>query len=321
MRLYLAVALALVAVAVSATAQTVMVQSGRYTDFRQLMARETPTDSVTIPMTLRFPDTGQDRYPAIVIVHTIAGYLEANEGWHAEEFRRAGFATLTYSSDAAVRLREGGTPGSWAAAVAEAYAAFRFLADHSRIDAKRIAIVGFSFGGEVAYLAALERLRAALVAGEARFAAHVAYYPAGVFAAAAERGAYTGSPILMLLGEKDDNLPIAKVENYLAYARRLGQPLPLEVQVHPGALHAWTVSSLGAPRFYPQYRSTRKCPYVLVGSLLSQVLVDNEAMPMPRSGLQDCSREGSGYTMGYDEAMRARAFADALAFLRRALAP
>ena len=44
----------------------------------------------------------------------------------------------------------------------------------------RIAIVGFSFGGEVALLTAFERLHAALVPGDVRFAAHVAYYPAGV---------------------------------------------------------------------------------------------------------------------------------------------
>jgi len=180
MRLYLIIALAILALAVSASAQTVMVQSGRYADFRQLLAREAPTDSATVAMTLRLPDEARDRYPAIVIVHTIAGYQEANEGWHADAFRKAGFATLTYSSDAARRLREGGSVGSgaipdpaWPSAIAEAYAAFRLLADHPRIDASRIAIVGFSFGGEVALLTALERLRASLVPGQARFAAPI----------------------------------------------------------------------------------------------------------------------------------------------------
>jgi len=86
-----------------------MVQSGRrYADFRQLLAREAPTDSATVAMTLRLPDEARDHYPAVVIVHTIAGYQEANEGWHADAFRKAGFATLTYSSDAARRLREAG---------------------------------------------------------------------------------------------------------------------------------------------------------------------------------------------------------------------
>src|SRR5271163_4323135 len=101
---YRIIALAILAASVSANAQTVTVQSGRYTDFRQLLVREALTDSAAIAMTLRLPDQAQDRYPAIVIVHSIGGYLEANEGWHADEFRKAGFATLTYRSDAARRL-------------------------------------------------------------------------------------------------------------------------------------------------------------------------------------------------------------------------
>ena len=140
-----------------------------------------------------------------------------NEGWHAAEFRKVGFATLTYDSPTARSIRQGSSTGSrggspWASAVAEAYSALRLLAGDPRIDASRIAIVGFSFGGEVAHLAAFERLRAALASGQNRFAAHVSYYPAGVYGVPAEPAAYTSAPILMLLGEKDDNLPVAKAE-------------------------------------------------------------------------------------------------------------
>jgi len=326
MRPYLIIAMASLAAAVSANAQTVMVQSGRYADFRQLLSREAPTDSATLAMTLRLPDEARDRYPAIVIVHTIAGYQEANEGWHADAFRKAGFATLTYSSDAARRLREGGSVGSgaisaWPSAIAEAYAAFRLLADHPRIDASRIAIVGFSFGGEVALLTALERLRAALVSGQARFATHVAYYPAGVFGAPAVQGAYTGAPILMLLGGKDDNLPVAKAQDYLAYASAAGFPLPVELSIYPGAYHAWTVPSLGAPDFYPQYGSMRKCPYLLLGSSPQMVLVGGYETPLEPTAVQACRKDGQGYTMAYDAVARTESTRAALAFLSKMLRP
>src|SRR5215472_17488040 len=92
------------------------------------------------------------------------------------------------------------------------------------------------------------------------FAAHVAFYPAGNFAAVAEPGAYTGSPVLMLLGDKDDNLPVTKIESYLAYARAAGAPAPIQTVIYPGAYHAWTVSDLGSARFYPDFVSTKKCP-------------------------------------------------------------
>jgi dienelactone hydrolase len=329
MRRYLLAALtALVAAASTAqvNAETVMFQSGSYADFRQLVSREAPTTEVSIAATLSFPDAARDRYPAVVIVHSIAGYLEQNEGWHAAEFRKAGFATLTYSSDAARRLREGGSVGSganpaWPSAIAEAYAAFRLLADHPRIDASRIAIVGFSFGGEVAHLAAFERLRAALAPGQNRFAAHVSYYPAGVYGIAVGPAAYTGAPILMLLGEKDDNLPVAKAEEYLNYARSAGPAPPIDVSIYPGAYHAWTVSSLGAPRFYPQYPSTRKCPYLLLGPSRPALLISGREAPMDPNVMQTCLKDGQGYAMASDESARAKSTRETVDFLLKGLRP
>jgi dienelactone hydrolase len=325
MRLYLIIAMAMLVAVVSANAQSVMVQSGRYADFRQLLSREAPTDQATIAMTMRPPDEARDRYPAVVIVHTIGGYQEANEGWHAAEFRKAGFATLTYDSPTARSMLQGASTASrgepWASAVAEAYSALRLLAADPRIDASRIAIVGFSFGGEVAHLAAFERLRAALVPGQSRFAAHVSYYPAGVYGVAAEPAAYTGAPILMLLGEKDDNLPVAKAEEYLTYARSAGSALPIEVSIYPGAYHAWTVPSLGAARFYPQYPSTRKCPYLLLGPSRTALLISGREAPMDPKVMQSCLKDGQGYTMAYDESARAKSARETVDFLVKALRP
>ncbi len=324
MRLCLIVVLAVLAAAVSARAETVIVPSGRYADFRQLLSGEAPTDQATLAMTLRLPDEARDRYPAVVIVHTIAGYQEANEGWHADQFRKAGFATLTYESPTARSMLQGasGSRGApWASAVAEAYSALRLLAADPRIDASRIAIVGFSFGGEVAHLAAFERLRAALAPGQARFAAHVSYYPAGVYGVAAESAAYTGAPILLLLGEKDDNLPVAKAEDYLTYAKSAGLALPIEVSIYPGAYHAWTIPSLGAARFYPQYPSTRKCPYLLLGPARPALLISGREAPMDPDVMQTCLKDGQGYTMAYDESARARSTRETVDFLMKVLRP
>ena len=42
----------------------------------------------------------------------------------------------------------------------------------------------------------------------------------------------------MLLGEKDDNLPVAKVQGYPAYAPAAGNPAPIESVIYPGAYDA-----------------------------------------------------------------------------------
>jgi dienelactone hydrolase len=164
-------------------------------------------------------------------------------------------------------------------------------------------------------------LRAAFLPGKARFAAHVAFYPAGVYGGVAEQGGFTGAPILTLLGEKDDNLPVSKVQDYLAYARKGGMPQPFDVEIYPGAWHAWTVPSLGAPRFYSQYASTRKCPNFVMGPSTVTLLVGGELTPIDPAIMQSCLREGRGYTMAYDEAIRSLSLRDALAFLRRSLRP
>jgi dienelactone hydrolase len=306
--------------------EVVTFQSPSYVDFRQVFAREAPTAVVTVSASLSLPGEVKERYPAIVIVHTIAGYQPSNEGWHAARLRKAGFATLTYDSFAARGIREDAIIGSdagppLASAVADAYAALRRLASDPRIDADRVAIVGFSFGGEVAHLTAFERLRSALDPGRLRFAAHVAYYPAGVFGAVAGPGVYTGAPILMLLGDKDENLPLAKVADYLTYASGAGHAAPIDVVIYPGAYHAWTVSSLGAPRFYPQYGSTRKCPFILMGPSGPALLTDSQAKPLDPNALRTCRIEGRGYSMAYDASVRDQSTTDAVAFLHRHLGP
>jgi dienelactone hydrolase len=308
-----------------ATPGQVTFQSASYVDFRQLLAREVPKATVTVPARLTFPDEARDNYPAVVVVHTIGGYLEANEGRYAAELRKAGFATLTYDSFAArgttgVAASRSG-PGLWPTAAADAYAALRLLAGHPKIDAARIAIIGFSYGGEVAHLTAFEPLRAALDPGPARFAVHVAFYPAGVFGALADREAYTGSPILMLLGDKDDNLPVAKVADYVAYAKAAGAPTPIETVTYPGAYHAWTVSSLTALRFYPEYVSTKKCPLILIGPGRPATLVAGQVQPFDPNGFGACMGAAPGYSMVYDATVRAKSVADAMAFLQRHLRP
>jgi dienelactone hydrolase len=306
--------------------EAVSFQSGTYTDFRQALTREAPTSIVKIAANLIFPADTKDRYPAVIVVHTLGGYLDANEGWAAAEFRKAGFATLTYDSFAARGTNPAAAGGAnlsdWASAVADAYTALRLLTAHPRIDASRVAIAGFSFGGEVAHLTAFASLRAALQPDKTRFAAHVAYYPAGVYAPIAEAGAYTGAPILMLLGENDDNLPVAKVKSYLTYAKGAGAPAPIEVKIYPGGQHAWTVSSLGPPHFYPQYGSTRKCPFILLGRRGPPLLlVDGQPGPFDPNTIDRCVRAGQGYSMGYNPELRVQSTADAISFLKQQLPP
>jgi dienelactone hydrolase len=295
-------------------------QSSTYSDMRQLLTREAATATVTVKANLGFPEQTRDRYPAVIVVHGLGGYRDANEGLVAAELRKAGFATLTYDSFAA-RGTTGaalqGSPGYLPPGVTDAYAALRLLSGEPRIDPDRIAIIGFSYGAEVAHLTAFETLRSALNPGPGRFAAHVAFYPGGTFGAIAEANAYTGAPVLMLLGEKDDNLPVTKIENYLAYARAAGTPAPIETVIYPGAYHAWTVPDQPSMRFYPDLVSTKKCPLILLGPKRPALLIDGDAKPFDPATFGACIAAAPGYSMGFDAAVRARSITDTVRFLQR----
>lgn len=303
---------------------TITFQSSSYSDFRALLAREAAAETVTVRGKLNFPEQVKDRYSAVIVVHTLGGYRDANEGYVAVELRKAGFATLTYDSFAArgtTGAAMSASPGYLPAGVADAYAALRRLANEPRIDTDRIAIIGFSFGAEVAHMTAFESLRSALNPGQARFAAHVPFYPALAFGVMADRSAYTGSPVLMLLGGKDDNLPVAKVESYLAYARAAGNPAPIETVIYPGAYHAWTVPDLITLRFYPDLVSTKKCPLILLGPNQPMFLIEGQPKPFVPGFVAACLREAPGYSMVFDAEVRARSIADAAQFLQRNLRP
>ena len=58
-------------------------------------------------------------------------------------------------------------------AVADAYGARALLATHPRVDADRIGVIGFSYGGMAARFAMDERIREVLAPGERGFAAFI----------------------------------------------------------------------------------------------------------------------------------------------------
>jgi dienelactone hydrolase len=184
--------------------------------------------------------------------------------------------------------------------------------------------------------------------------AHVAFYPGGNFGAVAEPGAYTGFPVPMLLGDKDENLPVTKIESYLAYARVSigveiepvavrnrecvrGKPWvqgdvrqrdvpdqndsPIQTIIYPGAYHAWTVPNLTTARFNPDLVSTKKCPLNLFGQKRPAFLINGEAKPFDPTAFGACVAAAPGYSTGFDAAVRAQSIADTVSFLQRSLRP
>jgi dienelactone hydrolase len=156
---------------------------------------------------------------------------------YAEDLARAGYAVMVLdhftprrvlsTAHEQVRVTE-------QMMVADVYAALGLLASHPKISADRIGVVGWSKGGIVAVLSAVERIARTVNGDGPRLAFAAAFYPYCGFEFPGDRLA---SPLLMLLGELDDWTPSPPC---LALAGGLkSRSQPVETVVFPGARHGF----------------------------------------------------------------------------------
>jgi dienelactone hydrolase len=302
-----------------ALAEKLVISSSTHADLRLVSAPDPTATPVKIPANLEFPASKQEKYPVVVVAHTIGGWYEPNEGWFAAELRKSGFATLTYDSFTPRKFGDvshGNDPRTNPSVIADGFAALNLLAEHPQVDRDRIAVIGFSLGGEVAHVTAFERARTVLASAN-KFAAHVVFYPAWIYGAPAGPGAYTGAPVLLLFAEKDELTQPEKVKPYLEYHEQGGSKAPLEVVTYPGAYHSWTNPRMPKPRFFPKHGSARKCPIVLIGGGPPRLLIDRAERPFNGPMMGKCRAASVGYTQGFNAQFRAKSLADTVAFLRK----
>lgn len=126
---------------------------------------------------LRLPQAATHKQPAILILHGSAG-PSLREGGYADVLNEAGFVTLEPDQWAARGLRGGadGRPKTVHETLPDVYGARAFLAAHPAVDAKRIGVIGFSFGG-VATMLAATRAQNEKYLDQGSFAALMPVYP------------------------------------------------------------------------------------------------------------------------------------------------
>jgi len=181
---------------------------------------------------LRLP-AGIERVPAVVLTHSAGGVSKDRDLAWAERLTSIGIAVFVVDSFTPRGVKGFANQPSFAASVADVYAALRLLVSHPRIDPTRVALMGFSLGGTVALTAALEPVRRIGAPDSVRFAAHVALYPGCKTRYLAAE--ITGAPMLMLLGDADDQAPPEPCRRYGEWFRNMGAAI--KVVVYPGAHH------------------------------------------------------------------------------------
>lgn len=176
--------------------------------------------------------------PAAVIVHTCGGLQNEHIRRHAQELFEAGYVVLVQDSHTPRGFRTcRERPIPFAVGLMDAYAGLNHLASLPFVDAKRIFLAGYSYGGFVAMLASSPR-SATTFKSPVRFRAAVAHYANCV----RPSGARTllddlDRPLLMLFGERDTEAPMATCFPLVDELLAKGQPVSWHT--YPGMTHSW----------------------------------------------------------------------------------
>lgn len=193
----------------------------------------------------------------MLLVHGSGG-VGANVNLWARELNRIGAAAFLLDCFTGRGITQTITDQSQLdglAMIVDAYQALALLAQHSRIDASRIGVMGFSKGGFAALYASLKRFQRMHGTG-LEFAAHVAFYPPcnTVYIDDEE---VSDRPIRVFHGAGDDYVSIEPCRRYIARLRKAGRDV--ELKEYPGAGHVFDNPLYSQPCFLPDAVTGSNC--------------------------------------------------------------
>ncbi|WP_420391298.1 dienelactone hydrolase family protein [Acuticoccus sp.] len=259
--------------------------------------------------------SADDPAPAVVLLHGAGGVGGAREGRYARELAAQGVAVAVVDVFGA---RGGGgfterlMRTTEAMALADAFATLDALAARPEVDADRVALIGFSYGGMSSIYAAYAQVVEAF--GARPFAAHVAFY--GPCIARFADPTTTGAPVLMLWGERDAIMDAEACEALADDLRSGGSPVTVR---RFDAMHRWDAGGRQwrAPVHIAECRLT-VAPDGTVTDDWSGLTMSDAAM---RATILSLCASREGYLIGGDEAVRQSSNAALAAFLNPILFP
>jgi dienelactone hydrolase len=271
---------------------------------------------VTLAGVLRFPKLGPEKLPAVVFLHGSGG-LGGSGGmideWSRElnEIGIATFAVDSFSGRGIIETVTDQTRLGRLNMIIDAYRALDLLSKHSQIDATRIAVMGFSRGGQSSLYSSLIRFQKMHgPAAGLEFAAHIGLYaPCGT--------TYRGDdavakPIRLLHGTADDYVPIGPCRAYVDRLSKAGRDIRLIE--YPDAHHVFDAPAFKEPRKISGAATTRRCQTAEGDN----GVVLNQETKQPFSYDDACVEKGP--TVAYQEAASTQARAYVRGFLKEVFA-
>jgi dienelactone hydrolase len=254
-----------------------------------------PGPPLTLSGELRLPE-GSGPFPAVILAHGCGGQPVYTELAWGRTLREWGYATFVLDSFSGRRLISVcSDPFSLLRPeqrVPDAYGALRLLAANSKIDPKRIALMGFSHGGQLTMVASTAWAKETFAPpGGPAFRAFFPFYP-GCNASFPER-ARVSAPVRIHTGAADDWSPAAPCAELAASLKASGQDVA--INVYPNALHLFDQAA--SYEYLPNAGNGSGC-FLKLASVLGPLRPPNERLP-------DCVKRGA--TVGPNAQARADA--------------
>jgi dienelactone hydrolase len=203
----------------------------------QFLSGDTNGKATTITGQLRIA-TGSGRLPVVMLQHGSGGMAANIEMW-AREFNAMGVSTFALDGFSGRGLTQVNTNQALLGRlnfILDIYRALEVLAKHPRVDSQRIALMGFSRGGQAALYASLKRFNKMWNKSGIEFAAYIPFYPdcATTFVSDTD---IADRPIRIFGGTPDDYNPIALCKAYVERLKVAGKDVQLTE--YPNAPHAF----------------------------------------------------------------------------------
>jgi len=222
---------------------------------------------VSLSGELLFPE-GAGPFPAVILAHGCEGNRYVEPVW-GPFLRQSGFATFNIDSFRARNLEEVCTQPAALSPLQrlpDMYGALRVLAAHPKVDATRVALMGFSHGGIVTMLASTAWARERFATGgQAAFRAFFAFYPYcnPIFP---ERDRVS-APVRIHTGAADDWTPAKPCADLVASLKTSGQDVA--ISVYADAYHAFDQARDAS--YLPNVVNPADC-YAQMPSILGPIL-------------------------------------------------
>ena len=193
----------------------------------QLLSGMTEGIPETIAGVLSRPFESDPPFPTVILLHG-AGGTEGNAIRWTYYLNRIGVATFVIDSftGRGIPVRQPYDYIDGRGMIVDAYQGLAYLAEHPPIDPTRIAVMGFSRGGEAALYSSLKRFQRQLAPSGLEFAAHIALYPP-CWITFRHDEEVTDRPIRVLHGTADNWTPITPCQDYISRLQQQGKDAQL----------------------------------------------------------------------------------------------